>query len=312
MERPGRVCVCVLNWNGWRDTIECLESVLRSDYPDYQVVVVDNGSDDASLDRIRRWAAGEMLPPHAAPPGLVELTNPPIAKPVRSEVYPSEHIELGRCEVGLDVPLLLIRSSRNLGFAGGMNVGLRYAMLAGFEYVWLLNNDTVIAPDALRTLVTRAERDPQIGICGSTLLEYDNPLGVQALGGFRHNVWLGVSSHLGANSRYEPASLDERVVEAKMDGVQGASMLVSKRFLQEVGLLSEDYFLYFEEHDWAARARRSGFRLGYSARSVVYHKEGRSTGGNGSAPHRRSRRRPHRRPAGNAPPVSRLSAQRSV
>jgi GT2 family glycosyltransferase len=287
--RPARVCICILNWNGWRDTVECLESVLRLDYPEYQVVLVDNGSTDGSLDRIREWARGNLEVEASAEHPLRSLCGPPVPRPVRWAEVQGSAMRDGRYPRGSDAPLVLIDNGENRGFAAGMNAGIRYALVAGeFRYVWLLNNDTVVPSDSLTHLVARMAGDPRIGICGSTLLYYHEPERVQALGGFRHNVWLGVSAHIGQDTRYDADRVEEEETARRFHGVQGASMLVSRELLEEVGLLTEDFFLYYEEHDWAVRARRKGFHLGYARRSRVYHKEGRSTGNNSLALSERS------------------------
>jgi GT2 family glycosyltransferase len=275
-----RVCVVVLNWNGWRDTVECLDSVFRGRYAALQVVLIDNGSADGSLERIREWADGATTLDPAACPPPVGSSGPPLAKPLAyQELSPSEVCTCGGAP--LDVPLVLVRNETNLGFAAGANLGLRYARARGFDYAWLLNNDTVVSPDALVHLVARMTVDPRVGLCGSTLLYYDQPDTVQALGGFRYNIWLGVARQIEQGRRHAPGSglpADEQAVETAMFGVQGAAVLVSRRFLEDVGLLGEEYFLYAEEQEWAVRARHAGYRLGYAARSIVYHKEGRSTG----------------------------------
>ena len=173
--------------------------------------------------------------------------------------------------------LTLLQSGGNLGFAGGNNVGLRYALKRGAAYVWLLNNDTLVEPNALTQLVTKMQRDPDIGLCGSTLLYEAQRDTVQALGGARYNRWLGTVQHIGQHQR-RAAKIDEVSSERQLDYLIGASTLASRAFLEQIGLLQEDYFLYFEELDWATRAKGT-FKLGYAAASVVYHKEGSSIGG---------------------------------
>lgn len=274
-----RVYIIVLNWNGWRDTIECLESVFRLDYPDYKVVVCDNDSSDGSLDRIRRWARGEIK----AEPGnatLASLTNPPIPKPIPfAEVEPA-----GFAKPSEDsARLVLIQTGRNLGFAGGNNVALRYALKDDqCAFAWILNNDTVVQPDALSHLVARMKDRPDAGICGSTLLYYDDPSKVQACGGCVYNKWVARSENIG--NQVDASHLPEtQEVERKMAYVIGASMLVRKAFLERIGLMKEEYFLYFEEIEWAAGAKGQ-FQLAYAPRSVVYHKEGASTASHRQSP----------------------------
>lgn len=268
---PG-VYVVLVNWNGWADTIECLESVFRLRYPRFRVFVCDNASQDESLERIVAWAQGRLAA-HAAEDGaLRHLCAPPVPKPVPYALHQRSEAERGP-RVADAVRLELVATGANLGFAGGNNVALRCALSRDdFEYAWLLNNDTVVEPDALDHLVARMTENPKAGLCGSKLLEYEPPHAVQALGGATYNRWLGAARQIHS----EPSGLAE-AVESRMAYVVGASMLVSKAFLRDVGLLSEDYFLFFEELDWAARAR-GRYAFAYAPGSVVYHKAGRSTG----------------------------------
>jgi hypothetical protein len=275
--------IIILNWNGWRDTIECLESVLRLDYAAFQVIVCDNASGDDSLDRIAEWASGSLVA-SCSNPELQNLTSPPYPKPIPFiRIEPGERVPLEtRGET-----LFLVQTGANLGFAGGNNVGLRLALAVGdLEYAWLLNNDTVVRPDALTSLIKRMHERPDAGICGSTLLYYDDPSRVQALGGSVYNRWLARGGHIGTLGDSDNLPLPEKV-EAKMKYVVGASLLVSKEFLETIGLMNEEYFLYFEEIDWATRAR-GRFGLAYCPESVLYHKEGASIGTAGGKVKRRS------------------------
>jgi GT2 family glycosyltransferase len=132
--------ILILNWNGWRDTIECLESVLRINYPNYRVIVCDNKSTDNSYDNIKGWAHGYLSVHTTESNPLRGLSFPPIPKPVPYEEYDHLLAEKGGKPQESE-KLILIQNGDNLGFAGGNNVGLRYAMArADFEYIWLLNN----------------------------------------------------------------------------------------------------------------------------------------------------------------------------
>ena len=251
-----RVYIILVNWNGWRDTVECLESLLLLDYPDFRILVCDNGSTDDSLERIRGWAGEHGL-------GFLE--------------YRRAAAESGG-DPAADPMLTLIAAGENMGFAGGNNVGMRHALARGdFGCCWLLNNDTVVEPDALTHLVARMRRQPDVGICGSTIRLYHERDRTQALGGGRYLPWIGLPWHYGRFTRPGSASVRPERAESRMNYVEGASMLVSRRFLETVGLLSEDYFLYFEEADWAVRGKGL-FSLGYAPESVVYHKVGGSIG----------------------------------
>lgn len=278
------VYILLLNWNGWRDTVECLESLFRLDYPDFRVIVCDNDSGDGSLEKIRGWAEGSVLVNVPAEHPLSGLSSPPVPKPVSVAEYDRTGAEAGgdRSE---NSRLVLIRTGGNLGFAGGNNVGLRYALARGdFAFVWLLNNDTVVKPDALSWLVRRMAERPDAGICGSLLPYYDAPDTVWTAGGGTFNRWLAKSCSLDDRQPVKKAtSRDE--IERQMSYVAGAAMLVSKRFLEEVGLMCEDYFLYFEEPDWCFRGQ-DRFALAFAGQSIVYHKVGISTARRDAGPDR--------------------------
>jgi GT2 family glycosyltransferase len=172
--------------------------------------------------------------------------------------------------------LILIRTGANLGFAGGNNVGLRYALARGdFAYVWLLNNDTIIKPDALSQMVQRMEEKPDAGMCGSLIPFYNKPEIIWAAGGGTLSNWLIKSANICYSKPVAEVSSREEI-ESRMDYLVGASMLVSVDFLRLAGLLNEDYFLYFEEPDWYMRGKRR-FSLAYADKAVVYHKVGIST-----------------------------------
>lgn len=275
MSERQKTYIVILNWNGWTDTLECLESVFRSDYPHYRVIVCDNDSQDGSLEKIKAWAEGKRRAPQGNS-ALEYLSRPPLAKPIA-------YVELDRARAesggmpGEEPPLILIRTGGNLGFAGGNNVGLRYALSrGGFAYAWLLNNDTVIAADALRRMVERMKQAPHAGMCGSTLRYYHEPDRIQARGGVEYCKWRCLGRPIGFLQHADRKVRNEEV-ERRMSYVIGASMLVRREFLEKIGLMEEDYFLYFEEFDWACRAGDI-YGMAYAPDSVVYHKEGGSIG----------------------------------
>jgi GT2 family glycosyltransferase len=264
------VYIVLLNWNGWQDTIECLESVFRLDYPSFTVVVCDNASTDDSMEKIQDWARGNIIAAGSSP-DLSRLITPPFPKPVAFITIPAS--EATTVKSIPDVRLVLIETGANLGFAGGNNVGIRYALACGHcDYVWLLNNDTVIEPDSLYALVRMSQGEPMLGICGSLLRNYVAPHDIQSIGR-RYSPWSGRTRPFQELTGTGITT----VLRRKGYIVEGASMLISDKFLDQVGLLEECYFLFFEELDWMTRARPT-FHFGYSPASVVYHKVGASIG----------------------------------
>lgn len=276
MDKHPRVGIVILNWNGWKDTVECLESVFRNSYPNFSVIVCDNDSNDDSIKYIKEWAEGTLQVQGAAESTLNALSYPPVQKPIPWKEYGREQAENGGDRSSPESQLVLIRTGGNLGYAGGNNVGLRYTLVhEEFEYIWLLNNDTVIDTVALAEMVRQMECEPHAGMCGSTLFFYHEPHKVQALGGATYDKWFGKGDFIGKGISVAEAELVCDVA-GKLEYIIGASMLVRKSYLVEVGLMCEDYFLYFEEIDWALRGK-AHYGLTYSKKSVVYHKEGGST-----------------------------------
>jgi len=284
------VYIIILNWNGWQDTVNCLDSVFRLTYGSYRVLVCDNGSVDGSIDRILQWAAGKLPAYPAGGDNPRARSARILQKPIPAVIYDRKAAESGGKDSDSEIPLVLVSNGENLGYAGGNNVGIRYALARDdFDCIWILNNDTEVDPGALSSLVDRIGRVTSAGLCGSTLLYLDKPTMVQSLGGFTYNRWFGTSRSCAEGTRYSPeqAHRAQESIECSMFGVQGASVLVTRQFLREIGLMNEEYFLYFEEQDWAARAR-GRFTLAYAPDSIVYHKEGASTAGESRSPETRS------------------------
>lgn len=286
-----RVCVVVVNWNGWRDTVECLESLMAIRDVDAQLVVVDNGSSDDSVARLRMWASGAEASPVMAAGRPSPISYLPCEKPV--DLHELEERD-GAWETVSDDrqtnrrSVVLLKLRHNDGFAAGVNAGVRYALSdASFTHLWVLNNDIVVEPQALAALVSRMAQVPSAGMCGSTVCFYDEPQRVHAFGGAHYFSLIGLPMHIG-RFRGTRRRIDPAVVESRMTYVFGASMLVSRKLLEQVGEMETGYFLYFEELDWALRAR-GRFSLAYAPDSIVYHKAGATAGSSRSISARSSR-----------------------
>ena len=227
------VGIILLNWNGYQDTYDCLKSLESLSYPNFKVYVVDNLSSDDSYARL-----------------LEDHHN-------------------GEFKIPVD----LIQSGGNLGFAGGNNIGIQAAYESGLEYIWLLNNDTVVDPYALTSLVIEMEKDQKIGIIGSKIYYYNTNL-IWFAGG-EVNEWFGSVNHPGLREKDEGQFNQLREV----DFITGCSLLLRKELIETVGYMREDYFLYYEETDWNVRARQTGWKIVYCPQSIVYHKVSLSSGG---------------------------------
>ena len=211
--------VLVVNWNGHADTTRCLESLSSLPTP-HRVLVIDNGSSDGSVERLRdEWPVITVLPL----PG-------------------------------------------NIGFGRAANAGIRHMAALGWspDFVWLLNNDAVVAPGCLDAMLRIADADPSVGIVGSVLLDADGSDRVQAWGGGRVNRWLGTTRTYRA-----PDGGD-------LTHIVGASMLLRVSMLERIGLFDERYFFYLEDTELSYRAHRSGWRLAVADTAIVRHRHGAS------------------------------------
>lgn len=264
----------VLNWNGWLDTIECLESLLRSDYPNHQIVVCDNGSQDHSIERLIEWADGLLeVKIHEKADGR-SWSYVPVAKPISFVLYNSVEEAFAIPSIS-ETPIVFIRNGSNLGYAGGNNVGMRYAMeVLDASYVWILNNDTVVDRNAIASFAKAFELWPDAGVLGSRLMQYRSPDTIQALGGGQFYPRVALDTQIGRGNRAQDAPDEPHALEH----VIGASMFIRTDAVQDVGLLDESYFLYREETDWCMQMRKRGWELLYCPHSVVWHKEGHSVG----------------------------------
>lgn len=270
-----RVDVLLLNWNGWTDTTECLESLFQLEYQNFRILVCDNGSGDDSLPRLRDWADGRLRP---------AIADSPLPSPLRPEPSPIAWVEYdrGEAERGGDVraddaKLVLIRVGDNLGFAGGNNLGLRFLLArrgtdphADASYVWILNNDMVVAPDTLTRLVHEAQSDRNVGCLGATLLEYREPDVVQCVGGGRLEPWQGLPREHSATGARRGSPEGTR--PDRLDFVTMGCLLAPLGVVARVGLIDDRYFIYCEDIDYSLRVKRAGLRLGYAADAEVWHK----------------------------------------
>lgn len=245
--------IIVLNWNSERETIKCVESLRNLDnFSNCRVIVVDNNSHKKSYDSILEYF----------------ILN-----------YENEFIEIGEKEAvsyNIDHNLYLIRNEGNYGYAGGNNIGINFALkFERMSYVWILNNDTVVQSDSLKFMLHKFLENNNYGVVGSRLVELENKSNVQGVGGII-NPWLCTTKEIGSDLKINDA-INEKEFEEKIDYVIGASLLISRDCLENVGLLCEDYFLYYEEIDYCNRARENNFSIGIASQSIVFHAHGAST-----------------------------------
>lgn len=221
------ISIVTINFNQINTTRELLHSLRKITYPNIEIIIVDNASENDDCRKL-----------------------------------PEEFPEIK-----------LICNEKNLGFAGGNNTGIRTAT---GDYIMLINNDVEVTPGFLEPLVEVFDRDPKAGMVSPKIVYHNRNELIQYAGSEGINPWTGRGRKIG-RSEIDQGQFNH-VKETQL--AHGACMMVNKKFIQEVGLLHEDYFLYYEEHDWAEHAKRKGFKIYYTGKSKVYHKESTSTGRN--------------------------------
>jgi len=166
-----------------------------------------------------------------------------------------------------DSLIYLIRNEANLGFARGVNVGIRYALNQGADFILLVNNDAVLDPDCIRKLVTVMQKNPAIGLAGPRILYFND----------RHRIWQGASRfsllkswvcHPEANKKQNRCALDTKEVTC----LTGCVMLIARRVLEDVGLFDEDFFMYGEDVDFCLRALKAGWSMVHVPSAKAWHK----------------------------------------
>ncbi|WP_152680016.1 glycosyltransferase family 2 protein [Niallia circulans] len=229
-----KIAIILLNWNNYQDTYDCLKSLEGISEPIFDIFLVDNNSTDGSYELLKKY----------------------------KETKKVSHT------------ITYIQANENLGFAGGNNLGLKVAYSKGYEFFWLLNNDTIVNPDALKNLYNTIVSDKSIGIVGSKIYYYSDPKRIWFAGG-KINTWTGTPTHIGEN-QYDSMIYNE---QKSVDYITGCSLFFRRQVLDTVGYMYEDFFLYYEETEWNIRINNYGWKIIYEPKSVVFHKVSASSGG---------------------------------
>jgi GT2 family glycosyltransferase len=219
----------LLNWNGRDLLLETLDSVTKLRYPNFKIVIVDNGSIDGSQDAVRK-------------------------------AYPQ---------------LTLIENGANLGFGGGNNVGMEYALKCGAEWIILLNSDIAVDNDMLSELMKVAVTDNTIGVLTPKIYHFADKNVLWYAGG-AVNYWSGIVSHRGL--RETDRGQYDRVEDTEY--ISGCAMLLKRNALERAGMFDPAYFpAYSEDADLSVRIKRLGYRLVYVPQAKLWHKISSSSGG---------------------------------
>lgn len=261
--------VVITVYNSADVLLECVESLLASTGPEVRLVLVNNASPDDSVARLEAWAAGTLpfAPDPASPLGPAR----PVQKPVALRLCDAaDAADLAQAPLA---PVTVVRAPHNLGYGGGVNLGLSVlAARDDLALMWVLNPDCVVPPGTPAALLAAQAAAGDFSIMGSRIVYYGTPDRIHADGG-RIRPWSGICESVNRGAPVATTPLPDR---AGLDFVIGANMVVGRAFLDRTGPMLEDYFLYYEEVDWALR--RNGLPLALAPDAVVYHHGGTAIG----------------------------------
>jgi GT2 family glycosyltransferase len=212
----------IVNWNLKIDVLACISSLRTAGAPLDQIIVVDNGSSDGSVDALRT-------------------------------IY------------GPD--LRILPNKVNLGFAVGNNLGIKHALDLRAEWIFLLNNDTTVAPTLFTELAKVIKNNPQYGIISPLIMAYDDPDRIWNLGNRRiPGTLITYSPHKG---RTDKGNLPHLV---PVDFITGCGMIVNAGVFKKIGLLNSKYFMYGEDVEFCWKAQQAGFKIACATKGKIWHK----------------------------------------
>jgi GT2 family glycosyltransferase len=214
------IAVILVNWKKYNLTSNCIDSLNKSNYKNFKIILVDNEYSEKSL---------------------IELKN--------------KYKEL-----------IVFKEKNNLGFAGGNNIGIRYALENDYDYIMLLNNDTEVTENFILPLVERIEKDHSLGAVQPLILNFLNKSIIWNAGG-KLNKFLGITlTRLNSNKLNSSIVFDDFT-----DWISGCCILIKSEIVKKIGLLDEKFFTYYEDIDWSLRMKSLGYDLGFVKESIIYH-----------------------------------------
>lgn len=272
-----KVSIILLNWNGWQDSIECLDSLYNINYTNYDIIFIDNGSKDDSVIKIKDWCSDNRegkskiknLRDKLIQFKYIEYKNTDMES-IRNEFLTEEEKYI--LSLKSNEKIIIIKNEKNYGFAEGCNIGIRFSLKKiDPDYILLLNNDTTVDPNFLSEMVKVAETDQNIGIIGPKIVYYDNPKTINQIGGYMNYIF-------GSPMGYHCGEIDNGKFNESLEVsfLSGASLLIRKNVFKDIGLFDSIYFVTHEETDFEFRCQKKGYKLVCVPNAKVCHKISRS------------------------------------
>ncbi|NOR68251.1 MAG: glycosyltransferase [Methylomarinum sp.] len=221
-----KVIIQILHYGNINDTLECLESIFKLNYPNYHVLLIDNTDKN---------------------------TEP----------------ETSLDELYMQGDINLIKTHKNLGFTGGHNFGFNYSLQQGADYIWVLNNDTVVLPDTLDKLISCIETGEKIGAVTPIIYHF---------GSDRIQYLASIIDIKSKQITYTKSfnQLDQWKQEKQSFCLWGTALLLRSSMLKEIGVFYEDLFAYYEDTELSYRILTNGYLTNIATDAIIYHKHERT------------------------------------
>ncbi len=259
------VKIIILNWNGWEDTIECLESIYQIDYPNFEVLLVDNDSKDGSIEKIHEYCEGKMVVESKF--FEYDTENKPLNYLEYSE---DRYPEINTNSSTEKNNLFILKNNENYGFAEGNNIAIKVALRSNPDYIMLLNNDTVVEKGFLTKLVAVAESEKKVGVVGPLIYYYDH----EGRTDEPSNI-CGVVNINKYPGYYDMVDVDPTInpINMECDWVSGAAMMIKVREVP-IKYLNNQLFFGNEDIDLCINLKKLGYKIINVHNSRIWHKEG--------------------------------------
>jgi len=270
------VHISIINWKRWRDTIECIDSLLRQNYTNIKIYIIDNASGDESVEKFTAYCEGKL---HIDQPNNKEIVNsighnsiPPTYRIVEEANWTLELFNQN------PTIITILKNTKNYGFGFAHNQILRFIATREHDFSWILNNDTIIPAETLQVLIQGLNNTPKT-FATPLLAYYDEPSLLQCNGTANFLPYFGFAK-MNEKLANLPAVMNKHSFsDSYYTFISGTALCLPSLFLREVGFFDELFFMYSEDVDLSLRAKKKGWKASVNNKSYLYHKEGKSTAG---------------------------------
>lgn len=279
------IAVVVLNYKGWQDTLECIESLQSQDYTNYKIIIVDNHSDNESLGKFKDWADGKIVLESEY------FLHTPEQKVLHYIEYDTEEAlkggdpekERNQSLNGMSESIVIINNSENFGFSGGNNIGAKYAEKNNYDYILLLNNDTVIIDKHfLSKSVEPFLTDGDVYLTGPNIINFDSTFDSPMIEDtfYGNLIYLSFLNKFRKLMNCPSIYIDVKAISSRKPiqvfKVSGACMMFKTERLKEIDYLDENVWLSSEEAIVSEKVKIKGGKVMFQPLTTLIHKKAQS------------------------------------